>query len=218
MLIKVVALSLPTFAMSVFKLPVTLCTHLECLMANFWWGQKEDERWIYWVSWDKICRSKFQGSLGFRKLSYFNIALLVKQGWRVIQNENSLLHRVLKARYFPHSTFFDATLGKSPFYKWRRIWEAKKYLVQGGRWRIGDGSRVRLWKDPWLPGMFLLTIPSDTLGVDPHTATVNLLIDSSSSYCNLNALHSLFDPCTAAAIQKIPLSQSPYPDKWIWGE
>lgn len=35
-LIKVVALSIPTFFMSCFKLPMSLCVELEQLMASFW--------------------------------------------------------------------------------------------------------------------------------------------------------------------------------------
>lgn len=35
-LLKAVALAVPTFTMSCFKLPSSLCTELESLMANFW--------------------------------------------------------------------------------------------------------------------------------------------------------------------------------------
>lgn len=46
------------------------------------------------------------------------MALLAKQGWRMIQNENSLLQKVFKARYFPHSDYFKAKLGSDPLYAW----------------------------------------------------------------------------------------------------
>lgn len=64
-LLKAVALAIPMFAMNCFKLPITLCIEIERLMANFWWGQKYGEHKIYWVGWEKLCSSKYQGGLGF---------------------------------------------------------------------------------------------------------------------------------------------------------
>ena len=37
-LIKVVAQSIPTYAMGVFQLPLKLCDELNALCAKFWWG------------------------------------------------------------------------------------------------------------------------------------------------------------------------------------
>ena len=47
----------------------------------------------------------------FRDLKAFNLTLLAKQGWRIQQSPNSLIHRVLKAKYFMNS-FMDAQVGK----------------------------------------------------------------------------------------------------------
>ena len=46
--------------------------------------------------------------MGFRDLRAFNLAMLAKQGWRMIQGHESLLHKCFKARYFPRSSFLDA--------------------------------------------------------------------------------------------------------------
>ena len=43
-LIKAVAQATPTYIMSMFKLPETLCKELNSMMSNLWWGQKEKER------------------------------------------------------------------------------------------------------------------------------------------------------------------------------
>ena len=46
--------------------------------------------------------------MGFQDLRDFNLAMLAKQGWRLIQENNSLLYRCFKARYFPRSSFLEA--------------------------------------------------------------------------------------------------------------
>ena len=64
-----------------------------------------------------MCQRKAKEGLGFRDLKAFNLALLAKQGWRIIQNPDSLLHRVLKAKYFKSTCFMEAQLINNPLIK-----------------------------------------------------------------------------------------------------
>ncbi|GAV65313.1 hypothetical protein CFOL_v3_08828, partial [Cephalotus follicularis] len=57
-LIKAVAQSLPTYAMSVFKLPSSICNALNSIICNFWWGQTREKQQIHWLSWRQLCESK----------------------------------------------------------------------------------------------------------------------------------------------------------------
>jgi hypothetical protein len=106
---------------------------------------------IHWMSWEKMVRSKRIGGMGFRDLNCFNKALLAKQGWRLCQNPSSLLGSILKAKYFPNSSFLEASLGKRPSYAWRSIFVARNLLKHGLVWRIGNGATVKIWGDRWIP-------------------------------------------------------------------
>jgi hypothetical protein len=83
------------------------------------------------MSWETMGFSKAMGGLGFRDLTFFNKALLTKQGWRLVQNPKSLTARILKAKYYPNSSFIDASLGTRPSFAWRSILSAKDLLHQG---------------------------------------------------------------------------------------
>lgn len=69
-------------------------------MNMFWWWNRTADRGIKWLAWDKLCVSKEGGGLGCKNLRNFNVAMLAKQGWRIINNVNSLVTRLMQARYF----------------------------------------------------------------------------------------------------------------------
>ena len=108
MLIKSVIQVIPTYTMSCFKLPKWLIKELEILICKFWWGYSGDSRKVHWVKWDKLCEAKEVEGLSFKEIEKFNDTLLAKKVWRMINNPNSLCHRVFKARFFPESSILEA--------------------------------------------------------------------------------------------------------------
>ncbi|KAL0354168.1 UNVERIFIED_CONTAM: hypothetical protein Sangu_0998100 [Sesamum angustifolium] len=75
------------------------------MMADFIWHNKETRR-VHWLSWDKLCMKKEEWGLGFRKLGAFNLAMFVKQVWRILMKLDALLSRFLKHKYFPSTGVF----------------------------------------------------------------------------------------------------------------
>uniref|UniRef100_A0A5B7BWS0 Reverse transcriptase zinc-binding domain-containing protein n=1 Tax=Davidia involucrata TaxID=16924 RepID=A0A5B7BWS0_DAVIN len=150
-LIKAVAQAIPTYMMSCFKIPIAICDAINKMVSNFWWGQRDAERQLHWLSWENLCKSKDEGGVGFWDMEAFNLALLAKQGWRLIHGTNSLFFKVYKAKYFPNGNFLNATLGSSPFFTWRSIMAARPVIKSGTRWRIGCGHEVCVCQHRWIP-------------------------------------------------------------------
>ncbi|KAG7594035.1 Reverse transcriptase domain [Arabidopsis thaliana x Arabidopsis arenosa] len=179
-LIKSVATALPTYTMSCFLLPKRLTTQITAQIRRFWWSSNKEKHKIPWVAWNKMTQLKQNGGMGFKDLNHFNIALLAKQSWRMLQNPQSLLSRVLKAKYFSKSALMEATLGHRPSHAWRSIIQGMQLIKQGLKWRIGDGNTVRVWHDPWIdnpprPARYLHNQPPDHLKVSglmlPHSTS-----------------------------------------------
>ena len=77
---------------------------------------KGHDKMIAWMSWSKMGRGKESGGLGFRDLEIFNIALLAKQGWRLLQNPETLVAKIFQEKYYPNGSFLESNLGWKPSY------------------------------------------------------------------------------------------------------
>ena len=132
-LIKTVAQAIPTYAISIFKLPKSTCDNINSLLANYWWGQTKEERKIHWINWKKLCTQKKEGGMGFRDLHSFNLAMLSKQAWRLIHDTDSLFYKVYKAQYLPNSSFMVANVGSNPSFVWRSLSAARDRIFRGSK-------------------------------------------------------------------------------------
>ncbi|XP_021715945.1 uncharacterized protein LOC110683843 [Chenopodium quinoa] len=214
-MIKEVAQSLPTYAMSVFKLPSSFCDELRSLVAQFWWGKKQGERKIHWLSWKKLCRPKKEGGMGLRDPKLFNWALLGKQAWRLVLKPGTLIEQVLKGRYYPNSTFMEANLGVNSSYTWRGIAEARWVVRRGMRWRIEDGESVRVWADLWLPGTQTHRVLSPRGNFDSELKVSELIVSNTGCW-KVDAVSQTFLPFEVERVLSIPISKRLPCDVLCW--
>ncbi|KAK5834916.1 hypothetical protein PVK06_010596 [Gossypium arboreum] len=212
--IKTVLQAIPTYSMSCFLFPKTLCTKLESIMSRFWWQKSLTRNGMHWCNWANLNIPKNYGGMGFRDLGKFNIALLVKQGWRLVTNPNSLLGRIYKAKHYPHTSFWNATLGTNPSYTWKSIFAARKVLEDGLGWKVGSGSQISILQDCWLPhwaGGKIQATPANS-----RFDRVSELIDYSTKSWKVDLISKCFTPLEAIAICYIPLSVYNSEDRMVW--
>ncbi|KAM6593604.1 hypothetical protein CsatA_001307 [Cannabis sativa] len=214
-LLKTVIQSLPTYAMSVFLLPISTCNEIEKLMASFWWKTNSSKgRGIIWMSWDRLATPKEEGGMGFRHLHDFNLAMLPKQGWQLLCKPDSLAGRIYKAKYFPNSDFISSDLGHNPSFVCRSIWGAKDLVRLGVARVIGDGTSTKILGSPWLPSTSNKYVSSTHPGLSTHTASS--LFTPNMLCWDAGVVRDLFSPQEADLILNIPLSSTARPDCWSW--
>jgi hypothetical protein len=202
-MIKAIAQAILTYAMSCFDLTQALCDEISTMICRYWWNQQDDKNKCHWVSWETMTKSKNDGGMGFRDLHMFNLAMLARQSWRLLQNPDSLCCVVLKALYFPESSILEAAPKQGMSYTWRSILRGLDLLKEGVVWRVGSGEHIDVWKDPWIPrGLTRRLRTPDVLQED---LKVSDLIDPITSQWDVEVLQSLFCPEDVNDILKIPV-------------
>jgi len=159
---------------------------------------------MHWFAWWKMCVPKEKGGLGFRDIASFNLALLAKQCWRLIENFDSLCARVLRAKYYPFGDILNCQLKKGASYVWQSIWAGIQTFKKGCIWRVGDGSKINIWEDHWIPGSSsrkIITVRGNQI-----LSKVNELIDPESGERDEALIHDNFWEIDAERIMQIPIN------------
>ncbi|XP_057444657.1 uncharacterized protein LOC130736903 [Lotus japonicus] len=214
-LVKVVAQSIPSYVMSCFLLPDGICSDIEGMISRFYWGGDVTKRGMHWLSWKSLCKSKDRGGIGFRDFKKFNMALVAKNWWRLLNCPDSLLGKVFKAVYYPRDTIFTAKKGCRPSYAWSSVLRSGQALRKGGMWRVGDGKTIRAWQDKWVPGNSPLVF-SETLAQDLGITKVSDLLLPGSLAWNKHLIDFMCCPPTANSIMAVPLPLFPQQDIFFW--
>ena len=214
-LIKAVAQAIPSYVMSCFILPDSLCHQIESMISRFFWKGDASKKGIHWLSWNKLCKSKPEGGLGFRDFSSFNRALVAKNWWRLLKCPNSMLGRVYQAVYYPNGNILTSTFGRRPSYAWTSIQKAKNILQKGGRWKVGNGSLINIWSDIWIPHGSLALYQPMNLVYQNLVLVKDLFLQDSLNWNSL-LITQLFPPALAHQILSIPLSQAGNEDSFFW--
>ncbi|KAL8148945.1 hypothetical protein AgCh_006084 [Apium graveolens] len=216
-LIRNVAQAIPSYSMSCFLIPKTLCQELERMFSNYWWrsGRSNDQKGVNWLAWSGMSTAKSKGGLGFRNLYGFNIALLGKHIWNFLYNPNSLVDRLFKAKYFPSSNVLKAGKWSGSSFVWHSIWTAKEELCNGFRWVLGNDKDIVATKDPWLRKKSDFRVENSAV-YDGRDETISSLFIPNEKQWNVRLIKDRFVKEDADVILAVPIPQREVMDRVAW--
>ncbi|KAK5819935.1 hypothetical protein PVK06_024970 [Gossypium arboreum] len=118
-------------------------------------GSTAGQRGYYLLGAKKSSLKRFfnlflrMGGLGFRDVRLFNLALLGRQVWRLLNNTDSLYFKVLSSKYFPDGNIFHAKKVDKASFTWLSIAAAVHIFKDGFGWRVGNGEKINIRADNW---------------------------------------------------------------------
>lgn len=215
-LIKNGAQSIPTYYMSCFLLPKSLCQEIEKIMNKFWWCSNTDRsKGINWLPWADLSASKCKGGIGFRSLYGFNIDLIGKQCWKFLKDPSSLVARLYKAKYFPDNHFLEARKQAGASYIWTCMMTALNVLKKGFRWIVSNGQSINALRDPWLKDKVGFCVDQDRSYGGEETRVSDLFVDNSRMWDAQKVLE-LFSSEHASMILATRVHNSVAEDRVVW--
>ncbi|OVA15385.1 Reverse transcriptase zinc-binding domain [Macleaya cordata] len=215
-LVKHVGQAASLYQMASFLIPKNLCRKIDSHLCKFWWGESlnPNDKKLHLIAWDKICKPKAEGGLGFRKSDINNLAMLARNVWKLVEDPNSFLATTLKARYFRNSDFLQAKCPRNASWAWKCIHSIKEKIKPFISWIVGDGQFIDPWCDHWIPEVGTATPKPNTVP-NPNIRVADFIEPISRSW-DRNKLREHFDQSSIEKIVSIPLSNSPSSDRRAW--
>ena len=143
--------------------------------------------------------------------------MLAKQIWRLHTNHDSLISKIFKARYYPHTDVLQASIGTTPSYAWRSLHQFIRILNKGCCWQVSTGDSIDIWRDRWIPhqnGHKIIT-PNPS---NPKIKMIkDLILDAPPPpRWNQALIEHTFLPSEGSQIQQIPITHVRTQDSIIW--
>ena len=149
----------------------------EKIQRDFLWGGGALEKRPHLVKWVVVCSHKKKGGLGIRNLSILNRALLCKWSLRFAVERESFWKLIISREFGEESGGWNSREVRERYGVgfWKEIRKEGSLLLKNVSFAMGDGRRVRFWKDIWcgniplceaFPSLFALAVSQDAWVVD----------------------------------------------------
>ncbi|KAL0313775.1 UNVERIFIED_CONTAM: hypothetical protein Scaly_2901700 [Sesamum calycinum] len=136
--------------------------------------------------WKRKCESglgsalqtKGEGGLGIRSLIVTNQALILKQLWRILQNDGTSIWVAWIQQYRLRRTTIWTFNSAAGSWGWKKMLKLRPILQRGVTYKVGDGSIFSLWQDIWhIRGPLCLNFPRgpEVTGLPLHSILSSVL-------------------------------------------
>lgn len=145
-LIKAVIQAMPTYSMSCFKIPKAILKKIHALIPRFWWGSSSKIKKIHWCKWSTFVFLKSADELVSEIWKFLIRPFLLNK----FGESSGTLFYVAEC-YFPNASVLEAKCGLKISSIWKKFVWGREIILEGYRWRVGNGKNIKVFEDPWVP-------------------------------------------------------------------
>ncbi|PKU70762.1 Putative ribonuclease H protein [Dendrobium catenatum] len=164
---------------------------------------------MHYVCWKDLCLPRDHGRLGFHDQIMWRGALRARLAWATLNDSNSLLHRVMQAKY-GLDMWNNSRIPKFST-AWKIIREGAEALSTVIRWRVGNGRGIHILNDCWILDRKLARWPTFVNIEEVENAMVSDLLDGNQNWVAAR-VERFFGKIMAARILDIDTVSSEGPD------
>ena len=162
-LIRSTLSSMLIYLMSLLRISRVVRLRLEQIQRDFFGGGGVLKRKPHFVQWDTVCSDKRKGGLGVKRLSTLHRALLCKWNWCFANERESLWKHIISRKFGEEEVAWCTREVREGFGVgfWKEIRKKGSLLQNKVVFSMGDGRRVKCWKDKWYGNIALCdSLPS----------------------------------------------------------
>ncbi|KAK6782008.1 hypothetical protein RDI58_019804 [Solanum bulbocastanum] len=147
-LIKHVLQSLPIHILSAISPPSSTIKQIQDIMADFFWGWRNDRKKYHWSSWRNLSFPYDEGGIEVRLMKDVCQAFQFKHWW-TFRSKQTLWGDFLRAKYCQRSNPISKKWDTGESQAWKLMMRNKHTVENHIQWKIRDGSSS-FWWDNWL--------------------------------------------------------------------
>ncbi|KAJ9536697.1 hypothetical protein OSB04_un000082 [Centaurea solstitialis] len=142
--------SLNLYWMAIFLFPSAVIHSIEALFRDFLWAQGNSSKGKCKVAWELVCRPLRNGGLGFKRLTTWNRALIMKHLWDILTNRESLWITWIRRFCIGELGVWRARCLSKWSWILRKVMSIRDDVRQFVHVQIGNGRTTHAWEDNWI--------------------------------------------------------------------